>query len=149
MSRTEILMHSKKDLVRHMNKLNPYTSVWTVLSSVLLGQCAGEWALFLRVTACSGASLVACVPLTGRTHQIRKHLQILGCSILRDELYACHASKPGGRMSPVSELPLREDLRFPLERPGEAPKNDDRLAHFRDQTKNLRASVERSKPPLS
>nr|CEL65091.1 TPA: RNA pseudouridine synthase superfamily protein [Neospora caninum Liverpool] len=35
----------------------------------------------------SDTSLVACIPLTGRTHQIRKHLQILGTSIVGDALY--------------------------------------------------------------
>ncbi|PHJ21925.1 rna pseudouridine synthase superfamily protein, partial [Cystoisospora suis] len=92
---------------------------------------------------CTGTSLVACIPLTGRTHQIRKHLQILGCSILRDKLYAC-TSKPVRRMSPVSNLSLQEELRTPLLQPEEAPKSDERVPHFQDQTKNLRASVERS-----
>jgi len=34
-----------------------------------------------------GHSLVLCEPLTGRTHQIRLHLQWLGCSISNDPLY--------------------------------------------------------------
>ncbi|MBR2354254.1 MAG: RluA family pseudouridine synthase [Clostridia bacterium] len=41
-----------------------------------------------RVLAVSrGHSLVACEPLTGRTHQLRVHFAGLGCPILGDDLY--------------------------------------------------------------
>ncbi|PFH32557.1 RNA pseudouridine synthase superfamily protein [Besnoitia besnoiti] len=48
----------------------------------------------------SGTSLVACVPLTGRTHQIRKHLHILGASIIGDALYSSSST------SRIPESPL-------------------------------------------
>ncbi len=38
-------------------------------------------------TGLSGYALVECLPLTGRTHQIRAHLEALGYPILGDKLY--------------------------------------------------------------
>lgn len=35
----------------------------------------------------SDASLILCSPITGRTHQIRVHLQSLGCPLLGDKIY--------------------------------------------------------------
>lgn len=34
------------------------------------------------------ASLVECRPLTGRLHQIRVHMELIGCPVLGDDLYA-------------------------------------------------------------
>lgn len=41
-----------------------------------------------------GRCLVECRPLTGRTHQIRVHLQSLGCPIEGDWLYGPAATRP-------------------------------------------------------
>ncbi len=40
-----------------------------------------------------GLSLVACVPVTGRTHQIRVHFSSIGCPLAGDELYGGHRGK--------------------------------------------------------
>ncbi len=42
---------------------------------------------FKVLTRLPGHALVACKPLTGRTHQIRVHLELLGFPILGDKLY--------------------------------------------------------------
>lgn len=43
--------------------------------------------IFNRISTNGGTSLVHCRPLTGRTHQIRVHLQYLGYPIFKDYLY--------------------------------------------------------------
>lgn len=43
------------------------------------------------------ASLVECRPLTGRLHQIRVHMELIGCPVLGDDLYA---SPPVGSAAP-------------------------------------------------
>ncbi|MEM9740555.1 MAG: RluA family pseudouridine synthase [Pseudomonadota bacterium] len=47
-------------------------------------------------TAGQKAAWVACKPLTGRTHQIRFHLQELGTAILGDPKYKTEREVPGG-----------------------------------------------------
>ena len=42
----------------------------------------------------SGATLIELHPRTGRTHQIRVHLQALGCSIRNDWLYGPAPERP-------------------------------------------------------
>jgi RluA family pseudouridine synthase len=59
--------------------------------------CAGgkeAWTSFqlLRYDARSDCSIVECEPKTGRTHQIRVHLQFLGYPIANDDVYS---GKPG------------------------------------------------------
>ncbi len=41
-------------------------------------------------------TLLECIPRTGRTHQIRAHLKLLGCPIVGDPLYAAGKSSPLG-----------------------------------------------------
>lgn len=48
-------------------------------------------------------SLVECRPTTGRTHQIRVHLQFLGHAIVNDPIYACEAWGQGRGKGGVSE----------------------------------------------
>lgn len=54
------------------------------------GPCPdGQEALteYETLRAWDGLALVRCVPLTGRTHQIRVHMACLGCPLLGDGLY--------------------------------------------------------------
>ncbi|XP_032402953.1 LOW QUALITY PROTEIN: pseudouridylate synthase RPUSD2 [Xiphophorus hellerii] len=50
--------------------------------------------VFRRLSFNGKTSLVRCLPLTGRTHQIRVHLQYLGFPILNDPIYGSHAWGP-------------------------------------------------------
>ncbi|XP_023208539.1 RNA pseudouridylate synthase domain-containing protein 2 isoform X2 [Xiphophorus maculatus] len=50
--------------------------------------------VFRRLSFNGKTSLVRCFPLTGRTHQIRVHLQYLGFPILNDPIYGSHAWGP-------------------------------------------------------
>ena len=43
----------------------------------------------------NGLSLAACVPVTGRTHQIRVHFASIGCPLAGDELYGGHRGRIG------------------------------------------------------
>ena len=42
-----------------------------------------------------GLSLAACVPVTGRTHQIRVHFASIGCPLAGDDLYGGHRDRIG------------------------------------------------------
>ncbi|XP_045918953.1 RNA pseudouridylate synthase domain-containing protein 2 [Micropterus dolomieu] len=50
--------------------------------------------VFQRLTFNGKTSVVRCLPLTGRTHQIRVHLQYLGFPILNDPIYGSSAWGP-------------------------------------------------------
>lgn len=50
--------------------------------------------VFQRLSFNGKTSVVRCLPLTGRTHQIRVHLQYLGFPILRDPIYGSLAWGP-------------------------------------------------------
>ncbi|XP_067335133.1 RNA pseudouridylate synthase domain-containing protein 2 isoform X2 [Channa argus] len=50
--------------------------------------------IFQRLSFNGKTSVVRCLPLTGRTHQIRVHLQYLGFPILRDPIYGSLAWGP-------------------------------------------------------
>ena len=43
----------------------------------------------------NGLSLAACVPVTGRTHQIRVHMAYIGHPILGDTVYGAKKPVPG------------------------------------------------------
>ncbi|XP_041121724.1 RNA pseudouridylate synthase domain-containing protein 2-like [Polyodon spathula] len=59
----------------------------------------------------NGSSVVSCLPLTGRTHQIRVHLQFLGHPITNDPIYSSPVWGPeggrGGRVDLSNEELLR------------------------------------------
>lgn len=55
------------------------------------GQEAAQPAPALSDTESHGYSIVHCLPLTGRTHQIRVHLQFLGHPITNDPIYSNRA----------------------------------------------------------
>lgn len=50
--------------------------------------------VFQRLSWNGHSSVVRCLPLTGRTHQIRVHLQFLGYPILNDPVYGSSAWGP-------------------------------------------------------
>lgn len=50
--------------------------------------------MFQRLSFNEKTSVVRCLPLTGRTHQIRVHLQFLGFPILNDPIYGSSAWGP-------------------------------------------------------
>uniref|UniRef100_A0A3B4AYX4 Pseudouridylate synthase RPUSD2 n=1 Tax=Periophthalmus magnuspinnatus TaxID=409849 RepID=A0A3B4AYX4_9GOBI len=63
--------------------------------------------VFERLSFNGKTSVVRCLPLTGRTHQIRVHLQYLGFPILNDPIYGSSAWGPhrgkGGLLSRTNE----------------------------------------------
>ncbi|XP_027781623.2 pseudouridylate synthase RPUSD2 [Marmota flaviventris] len=68
--------------------------------------------VFQRLSYNGRSSVVRCRPLTGRTHQIRVHLQFLGHPILNDPIYNSVAWGPsrgrGGRIPKTDEELLRD-----------------------------------------
>ena len=69
--------------------------------------------VFQRLSFNGSSSVVRCRPLTGRTHQIRVHLQYLGFPILNDPVYGASAWGPlrgkGGQVE-KSDDDLLKDL---------------------------------------
>ncbi|XP_041669470.1 RNA pseudouridylate synthase domain-containing protein 2 [Cheilinus undulatus] len=67
--------------------------------------------VFQRLSYNGKTSVVRCLPLTGRTHQIRVHLQYLGFPILNDPIYGSSAWGPhkgkGGLMGKSNEQLLQ------------------------------------------
>ena len=78
----------------------------------------------------NGLCLVAAVPLTGRTHQLRVHFSHIGCPLAGDELYggsrqrigrqALHCARmeftePGTQKTVVVESPLPPDMQSLME----------------------------------
>ena len=57
-----------------------------------------------------GYSLVACLPLTGRTHQIRVHFSHLGCPLAGDTLYGGHADRIARHALHCAALSFRHPL---------------------------------------
>lgn len=68
--------------------------------------------VFQRLSYNGRSSVVQCRPLTGRTHQIRVHLQFLGHPILNDPIYNSTAWGPsrgqGGHIPKTDEELLRD-----------------------------------------
>lgn len=68
--------------------------------------------VFQRLSYNGHSSVVRCRPLTGRTHQIRVHLQFLGHPILNDPIYNSVAWGPsrgrGGHIPKTDEELLRD-----------------------------------------
>ncbi|KAM9777878.1 pseudouridylate synthase RPUSD2 [Neosynchiropus ocellatus] len=63
--------------------------------------------IFKRISFNGKSSVVRCLPLTGRTHQIRVHLQYLGFPIVNDPIYGSSAWGPhrgkGGQVGKSDE----------------------------------------------
>ncbi|PAA58471.1 hypothetical protein BOX15_Mlig008671g2, partial [Macrostomum lignano] len=72
--------------------------------------------LFRRLSYNGRTSLVECQPLTGRTHQLRVHLQYLGFPIANDPLYNSEVWGPekgrGGRFGKPNEQLLADLMRL-------------------------------------
>ncbi|XP_042598444.1 RNA pseudouridylate synthase domain-containing protein 2-like [Cyprinus carpio] len=69
--------------------------------------------VFQRLSYNGCSSVVRCLPLTGRTHQIRVHLQFLGFPILNDPIYGSSAWGPNrakGGLVGISDEELLEAL---------------------------------------
>ncbi|XP_042543713.1 RNA pseudouridylate synthase domain-containing protein 2 [Dipodomys spectabilis] len=69
--------------------------------------------VFQRLSYNGHSSVVRCRPLTGRTHQIRVHLQFLGHPILNDPIYNSSAWGPSrgrGGLVPKTDEELLRDL---------------------------------------
>ncbi|XP_075386960.1 pseudouridylate synthase RPUSD2 isoform X1 [Tenrec ecaudatus] len=69
--------------------------------------------VFQRLSFNGHSSVVRCRPLTGRTHQIRVHLQFLGHPILNDPIYnsvAWGSSRGRGGHIPKTDEELLQDL---------------------------------------
>lgn len=69
--------------------------------------------VFQRLSYNGRSSVVRCLPLTGRTHQIRVHLQYLGFPILNDPIYGSSAWGPNrakGGLLGMSDEELLEAL---------------------------------------
>ncbi|KAI4291468.1 hypothetical protein PAPHI01_0742 [Pancytospora philotis] len=64
--------------------------------------------LFERIAYKNGYSLVRCQPITGRTHQIRIHLQYLGFPIINDKLYG--VAEPQSAGAAASYAPCAADI---------------------------------------
>ncbi len=76
-----------------------------------------EWKLLARK---NGLSFVECQPLTGRTHQIRVHLALLGLPILGDTLYGAASDSPMMLHARSLTLPLSKN-KPPVEAVAEPP----------------------------
>jgi len=70
----------------------------------------------LRYCPETDTSLVSCKPVTGRTHQIRLHLTMLGFPIVRDSLYNERDSKPRLSLSDFEHHPLLVEALDKMER---------------------------------
>ncbi|XP_037691354.1 RNA pseudouridylate synthase domain-containing protein 2 [Choloepus didactylus] len=69
--------------------------------------------VFQRLSYSGRSSVVQCLPLTGRTHQIRVHLQFLGHPIINDPIYnsvAWGPSRGRGGYIPKTDEELLRDL---------------------------------------
>ena len=68
--------------------------------------------VFQRLSFNGSTSVVRCLPLTGRTHQIRVHLQYLGFPIVNDPIYGASAWGPlrgkGGEVGKSDEELLKD-----------------------------------------
>lgn len=63
-----------------------------------------------------GHTLAACIPVTGRTHQIRVHMAHLGCPLAGDTLYGGHTDRIGRHALHCAALMFRHPLDGSLRR---------------------------------
>jgi len=89
---------------------------WTIVADKAAGQPAvTDWRLFGAGEGADGPlAWLECRPRTGRTHQIRVHLQAIGCPILGDPFYGAPQDREAPEMglhllSRAVSLPLYQD----------------------------------------
>lgn len=63
----------------------------------------------IRYFSHADETVVACKPITGRTHQIRIHLARLGHPIVNDSVYCSHITKYPERLKFITQFPRWED----------------------------------------
>ncbi|XP_056624318.1 RNA pseudouridylate synthase domain-containing protein 2 isoform X2 [Triplophysa dalaica] len=71
--------------------------------------------VFQRMNYNGHSSVVRCLPLTGRTHQIRVHLQYLGFPILNDPIYGSSAWGPNRAKGGLVDMSNEEILEALIE----------------------------------
>ncbi|MEL7473987.1 MAG: RNA pseudouridine synthase [Planctomycetota bacterium] len=125
----------KLPIAEQLKKNSKYTQVRTARIAARGDRAARAAVTAYRTLATGhGASLIEARPVTGRLHQIRVHLDAIGCAVLGDKLYgpkavddaaarlALHAHRisvehpDGGRLDVSSGWP--KDLRNVLRRAG-------------------------------
>ncbi|CAI4470366.1 AEL_collapsed_G0020450.mRNA.1.CDS.1 [Saccharomyces cerevisiae] len=85
----------------------------------------------IRYFSHADETVVACKPITGRTHQIRIHLARLGHPIVNDSVYCSHITKYPERLKFITQFPRWED-----QQDLDAEELKVRFQKFVDETKN-------------
>ncbi len=123
-------------------------------STTANGHEAAQPALATSSTENEGYSVVHCLPLTGRTHQIRVHLQFLGHPITNDPIYSNRAVFGPGLAKNESTGENDEEIIAKLKLVGKSEVSDslsyeqERLSKLVDQTQQMTVSdVARSSAP--
>ncbi|EXJ74728.1 pseudouridylate synthase [Cladophialophora psammophila CBS 110553] len=110
------------------------------------GQPMGQPAPAISGTENEGYSIVHCLPLTGRTHQIRVHLQFLGHPITNDPIYSNRAVFGPSLAKHDSSGERDEEIIAKLKLMGKSEVSDsvsyeqERLAKLVDQTQQMTVS---------
>ncbi|KIW86054.1 hypothetical protein Z517_01448 [Fonsecaea pedrosoi CBS 271.37] len=110
------------------------------------GQTMAQPAPAISGTENEGYSIVHCLPLTGRTHQIRVHLQFLGHPITNDPIYSNRAVFGPGLAKNDASPEKDEEIIAKLKLMGKSEVSDSisyeqqRLATLVDQTQQMTVS---------
>ncbi|KIW33722.1 uncharacterized protein PV07_00550 [Cladophialophora immunda] len=110
------------------------------------GQTIAQPASAISGTENEGYSIVHCLPLTGRTHQIRVHLQFLGHPITNDPIYSNRAVFGPGLAKNDSSADQDEEIIAKLKLIGKSEVSDsisyeqERLSMLVDQTQQMTVS---------
>ncbi|KIW87522.1 uncharacterized protein Z519_11845 [Cladophialophora bantiana CBS 173.52] len=110
------------------------------------GQTMAQPAPAISGTEMEGYSIVHCLPLTGRTHQIRVHLQFLGHPITNDPIYSNRAVFGPNLAKHDSSGERDEEIIAKLKLMGKSEVSDsvsyeqERLAKLVDQTQQMTVS---------
>ncbi|OMJ19299.1 hypothetical protein AYI70_g4819, partial [Smittium culicis] len=101
---------------------------------------------FTKIFSTKNSSVLLCKPKTGRTHQIRVHLQYLGYPIANDPLY-CNPSIWGPDLGIEASIPDRNfsEIYNPSINPLNLPKNTPKipLKHFDTKGHEIVATIDK------
>jgi len=97
----------KNQLVRVQKKKNRYASTRKIGKPDSEGSFA--YSRFELLEQRGELALIRCVPVTGRTHQLRVHLSEYGLPILGDRLYGKDREQTGRLMLHAHRLAFREE----------------------------------------